>query len=340
MKKYNVEYRRLTNDDFSRNPACFNEDVPHATCRLIRHDNCGMILRGYDNPHYYFHNMDMETSRWAGIIRLGDGPLGLQTGVHDEDMVQFEPLTPYGVIRKNPLTYGVMTTRGIEMEFQYNEAGCTIREGKNGSILDVKGEWFPYGVICHIGSEYNIPFIHLPVLLEGTYQGEKVKFLACIDRIFSPEGLEEDIIRNATEYISSYCSGVREDGRREFFMALITHDNGKGLGIYWLEGEDPIITDEVVNEGEWIKLPYVDDGTVVNPNQVWRFGGKEFHVIGKWGAKGFTAKPRMERHGQSQYFGTWYEGNTPYQHEVWNTFNENMGAFSASMKERGFDVQD
>jgi len=333
-----VEVRAFTNDDFSVSPLTFKEEFGDLEARLIRHDNCGMLLVEGDRPHYYFHNMDVETSRWSGFIRLGDGPLALQSGVEEAVTAQNEPMTPYGVVETQPLTYGVKTTSGVAMEFTYNEQECVWREGADGAVLDVTGEWFPYGLICHLGSEYDIPFMHLPVLLKGHYLGEPIEFLACIDRIFSPAGEENAIMARATRYVSSYCSGVREDGRREWFVALMCHENGTGLGVYWLEGEEPIVTDDVVNEGVWERLPYVDDETVVCVENTWRFGGKEFHVNGLWGAKGFTPAPRLDRHGQSQVFGTWYEGETPYAHRVWNTFSENMDAYASTMAENGFQI--
>ena len=340
MYDLHIEYRRFTNDDFSSTPSCFKDDFPEDAVRLIRHDNCGMLKSDEERPLYYFHNMNETSSRWSAIIRLGEGPFSLQEGVHGEDMAQDDPTIPYSVLKEDPLIYGIYTTEGREMCFTYNEDGCTWKEGKDGSILDVKGEWFPYGLICHMASEYNIPFMHLPVHLKGTYEGEPIEFLACIDRIFSPQGKEMEILKNATSYLSSYCSGIREDGRREWFIGLCCHENGKGLGIYWLEGEEPVISGEVHNEGIWERLPYVEDGTMVCVDNIWKFGGKTLHVKGYRGAKGFTAKPRFERHGQSQIFGSWYEGDVPYKHRIWNTFSENMEAYEDDLKKRGFRVKE
>lgn len=337
---FNVEYRKLTNDDLSASPSCFDADFPGEKVRLVRHDNCGMILVKGDRPHYYFHNMNETSSRWSSIIRLGDGPLSLQEAVHSEDMAQEEKTTQYGIVCEDPLTLGVRTIEGPQMHFTYNEDGCVWKEGEDGSILDVKGKWFPFGMICHVGSEYNIPFIHWPAVMEGTYEGKPIRFLACIDRIFSPEGREKDVLKTATSYISSYCSGIRKDGRKEWLFALLCHENGKGMGIYYIDGEEPILSDQVVNKGVWEKLPYVDDGTVVCIDNVWEFGGKTFHVKGNYGAKGFTGKPRFDRHGQSQVFGTWYAGDEEYEHEIWNTFSENMDAYAEEMKKRGFTVKE
>ena len=101
-----------------------------------------------------------------------------------------------------------------------------------------------------------------------------------------------------------------------------------------------MIGEEVINEGVWERLPYVDDDTVVAVDNIWRFGGKVFHVKGRYGAKGFTGRPRFDRHGQSQVFGSWYEGDIEYRHRIFNTFSENMDAYAASMKERGFQVKE
>ena len=100
-----------------------------------------------------------------------------------------------------------------------------------------------------------------------------------------------------------------------------------------------MLTDKVSMETEWKRLPYVDDGTCVYKNAVFRFAGKEFHFEGKWGTKGFTEKPRVEKHGQSQIFGTWYEGDTPYDHELSFGFSENMEAYDYKLEKLGFEVK-
>ena len=68
--------------------------------------------------------------------------------------------------------------------------------------------------------------------------------------------------------------------------------------------------------------------------------GKEIHFTGKWGTKGFLAKPRVEKHGQSQVAGTFYEGDTPYEHQLSNCWVECMEAYDYKLREWGFDVVD
>ena len=135
--------------------------------------------------------------------------------------------------------------------------------------------------------------------------------------------------------------GIRKDGRREFCNASLGLSEGaRSIVAYKIDGEEMIITDEVSLEADWMHLSYVDDGTCVFQNAILRFNGKEIHFEGKWGTKGFLKKPRIERHGQSQIFGTWYEGSEPYEHRLYYTFVENMEAYDKNLKRFGFDVID
>lgn len=87
-----------------------------------------------------------------------------------------------------------------------------------------------------------------------------------------------------------------------------------------------------------MRLPYVDDGTCIFENAIVRFGGKEFHFNGKWGQKGFTNVPRVEKHGQSQMGAAWYEGKEPYTHRLFTGGFECMEAYDYKLKEWGFQV--
>lgn len=140
----------------------------------------------------------------------------------------------------------------------------------------------------------------------------------------------------------SYYAGIRQDGRKECAYLNIHSRNGHGVAAYWLEGEEPVLTDEVTLECDWQRLPYAEPGddTLSYTNAVWRFAGKEIHFTGKWGSKGFTAQPRLSRVGQSQSFGSWYEGKTPYEHKLFHTINENMGANIESIRKMGFEAKE
>ena len=176
----------------------------------------------------------------------------------------------------------------------------------------------------------------------GLYENRPCLGLGEHDRLFIPSEVHGfDGITNAFGYFYMNMMGIREeDGRREQALISIDPYHGKNFCYYYIDGETPIFTDKAEMETEWTKLPYVDDGTCVYKDAIFRFGGKEFHFEGKWGSKGFTIKPRVEKHGQSQIFGTWYEGKTPYRHRLFMTFGENMEAYDYKLKELGFDVNE
>ena len=333
--KTGIEYRRLQAEDFDLSPSFFANDVD-GNARMFRHDNCGMLHVQGERPNYYFRNMNLDSYRWGGMIRPGNTPLEVQTSGTDEEVAQAIMAAPYGLINDSPMTFAMSSGEPYKTEFTYFDGGCHIVES---DILDITCEYFPYNVVMHLDSPYKTPFVNVTAVGKGTYCGKPVSFMGCLDRLYAPRSRENEIIGNATTYICSFLSGIRPDGRKEFCMAqLFGEENGKGAAIYWLEGQEPIITDEVWLEGDWYRLPYVDDGTCVCPVETWRFGGIEVHQIGQWGAKGFTAKPRIERHGQSQVFGTWYAGKTEYKHEVWNSFNENMEVYEERIRNMGFKV--
>ena len=124
------------------------------------------------------------------------------------------------------------------------------------------------------------------------------------------------------------------------FISGSFNEDGKTVAIYYIDGETPIICDYFTLEADWVHLPYVDDGTCVFTDAVIRFSGKEFHFHGKWGNKGFTEKPRIEKHGQSQISGTWYEGKIPYRHRLYYSGFENMEAYDYKLKKMGFSIVD
>lgn len=332
-----VDLRRLTADDLSYQPKCFERDG-HA--ELYRHLSwCILFPQDDTNPHYYMRNMEPDYYRWGGIVRLGDGPLSCQTSRHHSDIAQDDTRTSvYRKISDDPITYEMRSEKPFT-EFRYTETGATWKEA---DVFDLKVEYFPYTIFVHTNSPQQIPYWHTHCLLTGTYEGKPIQALGCFDRLFAPNGDRGAIIGTATHYVWSYYAGIRQDGRKECAYLNIHSRNGHGVAAYWLEGEEPVLTDEVTLECDWQRLPYAEPGddTLSYTNAVWRFAGKEIHFTGKWGSKGFTAQPRLSRVGQSQSFGSWYEGKTPYEHKLFHTINENMGANIESIRKMGFEAKE
>ncbi len=247
-------------------------------------------------------------------------------------------------------------------------------EGPEGAILDLTIEPFPYAVISHAHTAQPAPYFQVNTVVRGTFHGEPVLGLGGFDRTFvrrqiRPEesniaspgqtsihaaACERPVPGDKTvadqverDYAATYrctCalySGIRKDGRKECVYALITGENGHGIGMYYIDGEEPIATDEVRLDAVFRPLPYMDDGTVVYIDAVWHIGPKTIHFHGRWGAKSFSYAPKLDKHGQSQCFGTWYEGDTPYRHIVSHAFNENTGeAYAERFRAMGFTVLD
>lgn len=323
-------------------PEVFDNDFDgHAILSLA--DVIGMIFPNGDvtkKPMLYIRHTDMlkKQFRFGNLVELGDDFLSPQKGAyHEEEVAQAGvKISEYHAVEGRKGMYG-FESEDPASEFRFCEEYFAAKEG---DFFNVKGELWPNAIYEHRSMYNNVSTVIQAASLLGTYEGKPVLGLGEHDRLFIPSKVNGfDGITANFGYFYMNMMGIREDGRRE--QALISIDNsGKTLGYYTLDGEQPIVSDHVSMEADWVHLPYVDDGTCIYKDAIFRFGGKEFHFEGKWGSKGFTPKPRVEKHGQSQVFGTWYEGKTPYQHRLFMTFGENMEAYDYKLKEMGFDVLD
>lgn len=323
-------------------PACFDNAFDgHARLSLI--DVYSMLFPNGDTtqkPFLYFRHTDIGKNkyRFGNLVELGDDWLSVQKGVYhaDEIATPDTPVQPYGKVSNDPLMYGFGSREKL-VEARFHDGFFTMKEG---DFLDLKAEPWNVTLYDHQSIYQNSSIIFQPSTYIGTFDGKPVIGLGSYDRFC----IRKDISGFDSipfEYISLTASGIREDGRKEaMFVSVSLNDVGKTIAYYLLDGETPIITDHVQIEAQWKHLPYVDDGTCVFKDAVFYFCGKEIHFNGKWGSKGFLKEPRIEKHGQSHVFGTWYEGKTPYRHRVYCTIVENMGAFDYKLKELGFDVVD
>lgn len=310
------------------------------------------FVEGIRNPVYYFRNVNPDSQRWCGISEFGDGPLEPQRGLHGADLAQeTAPTISYRRVSDDPITYEIVSEEPYSLlRFMDDGKGGVVaefKEGRDGSILDLKVEPFPVAMISHSNQNQPTPYFQVNTIVTGTYMGKPIRGMGGFDRTYIVNRAKGDREKEERDYAATYrCScalysGIREDGRKECVYALITTENGKGVGMYYIDGEEPVVTDQVHLDAEFHHLPYVDDGTVVYTNATWTIGPKTIHFQGKWGTKSFTAYPKIEKHGQSQCFGTWYEGDTPYRHVISHTFNENSGdAYADRIRQLGFEIVD
>ena len=344
------EVRKLTIDDLERAPRCFaNAQDGCAVLGKAAH-YAQFTVEGIKNPVYYFRNINPDSQRWSGIIELGGHPLACQRGLHGDDIAQGDAVSrPYRKVQDAPKLFAMESTAPYSLlRFADDGSGgvtAEFKEGPGGSILDLKVTPFPVAVISHANPEQPAPYFQVNTLVTGTYMGRPVRGMGGFDRTFVPSRVQGDRGKEEENYAATYrctCAlyaGVRRDGRRECVYALITNRNGTGIGMYYLDGEEPTVTDRVRLDTVYYRLPYMQDDTVVYTDAVWTIGPKTVHFSGKWGTKSFSARPKLDKHGQSQCFGTWYEGDTPYEHVLSHAFNENSGdAFAARMRSMGFEV--
>ncbi|MDO4377948.1 MAG: hypothetical protein Q4C64_02195 [Erysipelotrichia bacterium] len=340
IKDIGIDIRKHQISDFAIDSPCYqNESDQFAQLGIWA--NYGMLfINGIDKkPIYFMRHCNKEKYRWGGIIELGDGPLSPQKSLHHKDIAQGDTLTDYyGVTNNNPLTYG-SGSKDPFSEYRFNNDYATWKEG---DFLNLKAEYFPYACVSHKNSPQKFCFYHQFVTLSGTYEGKEVVGMGGFDRSYFPTiGNMEDYAAEAMTYLGAVYSCIREDGRKESANMCIYDRNGYGYGYYYLEGEEPIVTDEIYLDAKWYHLPYAqNDPTVCFKDATWYFGGKEIHFTGLWGAKGYTATPRLEKIGQSHVYGTWYEGKQPYKQKLFYTWNENMKATEKEIRRMGWEVVD
>lgn len=335
MSNNYVEFIKHNNDFYNNNPKILdNEFDHHAKLALV--DAYGLIFdEGNENmPTLYVRHGNTNGYRFGGFSRLSNDYKGLQTPTHYDDIAQKEDTGDFSKLSDNPLTYGYGTSNPFS-EYRFYENYSTWKEA---NIMDVKAEAFPYCIIQHQGEIANFTEIIQPAIVTGTYESKEVKFIGSYDKVYNSNNEKRDI-GSTMAYILVLDHGIREDGRCESVVIYINPE-GKSMGGYYLQGEEPVCSTNVIMETEWFHLPYVSDGTISYKDAVFHIGNKTIHFNGKWGSKGITANPRPEKHGQSQIFGTWYEGDSPYKHKLFTTFHENMEAYDYKFKKLGYKIID
>ena len=321
-------------------PQVFDNDFDgHA--KLVLFDVYGTFYPNHETkPVFYFRHTDIAKNkyRFANIMELGDGPLSIQKGsLYPKQLAdQTTPMNEYRKISNQPLIYGFDSTEPL-VQYRLDEDCLQVKEG---NFFTLKAEPWPITIYDHQSTYINSSVIFQPSTWSGQMGGKPFVGLGSYDRFCMKKdaGSFSDV---PLAYTSLCMMGIREDGRKEMvFLSGSYNADGKTIAVYYIDGETPISADHFEFEADWYRLPYVTDETCIFKTAIVRFGGKEFHFDGKWGTKGFTDQPHIEKHGQSQIVGTWYEGKTAYTHRLSNCWSENMGAFADNLRAWGFDVID
>lgn len=332
------EFRTISEDDFALEPEVFkNESDDNAKVELV--DQYGMLFVEGDvnsKPYYYMRHALIDEARFGGVIELGDTFLSPQISGDTNDFFQKGTISNKYHREKNEsddFTYAYGTDAPFsEFVFKKNEASW-----KESDVLDLKVKHIGPSIVDHQAAFRNLPEIFIGCIYEGTYRGKKVIGMGDWAKNYKLAHKSENILSNLG-YITLDVMGIREDGRLEHSFIAIDQTGTVGA-YYYIDGEEPVVSDEVEFEADWYRLPYVDDGTCVFGPATIRFKNKEIHFEPKWGTKGVTAMPRIEKHGQSHVLGTWYEGKEPYKHKMYFSFSENMEAYDYKLEKMGFKVK-
>lgn len=346
MNNLGFEFRKLTGNDLEIKPLCFANDIDKNGEMMMFWLWAIIQPEGSDTPHFYYRSMMMDGFRKnAGINKLGNGPFEPQTGVHHYDIANENTrIIPYRKTSENPLRFEV----GAEDPYfhvTYEETGLTIKEA---DVLDVKVDFWPYCFITHANGPTRGMYLNQFGTMTGTYEGKPIKAICACDRGFASQeafkpSTKDEVFSSDMTYMLSYHAGIRDDGRRECFYAKLNarDKNGCGEGVYWLEGEPPIITSNTSMQAEWYHLPYLPKGdkTVHYNGADWNLDNKiSIHCDSSYGSKGFSGEIRQIE-GIAQTYGDFYVGTVPYKHPVWIGLQECI-AHDDTMKNWGFVVHD
>jgi hypothetical protein len=290
-----------------------------------------------EKPLTYFRHFDTIRSkfRFGNVVEMGNTFIQPQIGVKHPDQAPQSDVE-VSQFRKEG-TYGYKSdTKPFEACF--DKDGLHLSEGDYLHLRAIP--WDGFTIYDHQSTYLNASMIFQPSTYMGDLDGKPVIGLGSYDRFCVRSDISE-FGALPFGYITLGAMGIRQDGRKELCnITLSLNGSGQVCAVYKLEGETPVISDEVEMETEWFRLPYVNDGTCVYKDAVFRFAGKEIIFEGQWGSKGFLKEPRLDKHGQSQVFGRWHEAGCSVPHRLSFTFGENMEAFEDNLTALGFDVSD
>lgn len=318
------------------------------TAELLANDPYAFMFPYGDvkaKPFMYFHHGWRDHVRFNGVTDLGDDWLSHQHPGRFHDIMAQPGCTvtkKYERFDDGRTGYVIQVDEPFSQLIHYDDGSMRCREA---DVVDLLFKPLKYGNVDY-GNMWKDNFQLLqPCLVSGFFDGTPVIGMGSYDRTYvTPEELAEHDIWADSKYIYMVGHGVRQDGRMESYMLIIGLYGDKSNGInnayYWIDGEEPIVVNDARIEAEWVHLPYVDDGTVVYKDAVIHIGDKVIHFNGKWGTKGYTKFPKIERHGQSQIHGTWYEGDEPYDHKMYYAWGEHNGAFDKVIEAYGLTVVD
>lgn len=313
MKKENcMRPLRMTGDMLAADLDAFQKDGQPA--HMIMQFVWTMFRDGEKEPVFYSFSFGENWMQPPTVHRLADSPLKPHVCLRGDGSAQSTPrraaYAAAGV--------GRWELRDPEHNFRavFTEDGIEVEDREVTLKLTLFSEGARFDEGCAMGVPYLVHFGSLT----GTYQGKAIRGAGGFEKLaLYPDRLKA--FREGAPEASAYSkmtvldlSGVREDGTAESCF-LTLYDDDRAIAFYQHDGEAPVLSDEVLFHGEYARLPYVKDDSVVLQNGIFRFAGKEIHYAAKYGFRG-GGDPLAQEEGYGTSAGSWYEGDVPYGHEA------------------------
>jgi hypothetical protein len=225
------------------------------------------------------------------------------------------PAMPYQQIAGDPDNLGGPIEHTFEMSNPDNaggQPGLLLRlgtrgfrwmEGNGGSILNVRGQHMPRVAVTNPPGMWG-PYFSAPgAICQGTYLGQPVWYLGGWDHAYNIALLGATL--QFPFYQACVGAGIHPNGQREMFAVYQQGNSAAtstGFGIYFKEGHEPIISENVQQEGVWVQLD-TDHSKIAAKEMTWRFDqdGRqaEIHMESQYTTTNGA--------GNGEIFGTWHE---------------------------------
>lgn len=228
----------------------------------------------------------------AGLRELYNGPSLYRAEAGDPNGWSTDPTT-WHVSGSPTLLYKAAPKMVYEASSRY----ARIVEG---NVLDTKWTYMPCALCINPGGAMG-PYFSWPATAEGTYMGQPVSFTGGFDRMYG-KGALDFLTKSPFVYLA--FSGVGPDGQREGGAVFIIGD--KSAGMYYKDGEDPVVSNQVELEAQYVANPQ-DAAQIVPAWATFRFGGKELTFVAQHQAIGARLGPLRIL----DQWGPWRERNSP-----------------------------
>src|SRR5262245_22370962 len=317
-------------------------------------------------PIYIYRNYTAAASPGKRISVMSDDIHGYATGLFC-DRLTGASAAPYTTVSgdptgltSDPTTYqfGVSGPTG----YQYNFSSKHTR-AREGSVLDVTFDHFPYALcvnpasVAGSGAFKISPWFVQFGVAEGKYNGKKVRFLGCTERLFA--GAFAQLGDPSQFFAGGYFVGEHPDGSHESAFILLlfkdlggtngnvqlvdsmafyvkergrSHDDHHGHGHH--NGHDKqkppklevVTSRDVHGEIHYEKLDWTDAPVISRAKS--RFGGKDIDFRPRWGFNGgdTCVGPPSQSVGQS--YGPWREKHSSGNFKLNLTYSESTATSS------------